>query len=173
MDDIRLSQQHKAAPSWVYPLLEIQGLETLCITWITNVTLNERAMRAAKMMRRSMLTNGDTMSKEGIRLRLDHYLAWINDGHRVQGCTAFLEIKADRHGNTLLTKVGARRGPKDPWNRSEDADLISNVEGLEVPSQEGLHFEPTEPDPSYTESDCGDRDTLNSVHGISDDEPDD
>ncbi|KAF2814792.1 uncharacterized protein BDZ99DRAFT_566733 [Mytilinidion resinicola] len=164
MDDLKLAQQHKATPSWIYPLFEIQGLETLCLTWVTNVTLIERAMRAAKLIRGSILTNGDTMGKEGIRLRLDHYLSWVNSYHRVKGRTVFLEIKNDRHGKSLLTKLGARRGPKDPWNRGEDADLIPDLEELEL--------DPVEPDPSYTESDCGDRDSLNSVHGFSDDEED-
>jgi hypothetical protein len=42
--------------TWILPLLDIRGVETLRLEWETNVTLVQRVLKAAKLMRIKMFT---------------------------------------------------------------------------------------------------------------------
>jgi hypothetical protein len=72
-------------------------------------------------------------------------------------------MQVNKHGESLLEDF-RRRGPKDLRDPYNDTDLEPDYEALPI-----FDFD----DLSYTASDFGDRDSLNSVHGWSDDETDD
>jgi hypothetical protein len=214
------SEPYRGVSDWVTPILTIKNLDRLTLRWsYTDVTCLGRALAAAKLMRSSMLKNGNIWkAQDGIRVCLRHKK---DCGYRGQDRRLVFDMDIDARGNSHLDHVRRVKFIPDGWCSSCGSFAASGKVGYKdcacgalkksyrghkglwtgndwdgKPLQNFLPEDVTDDDyyqanafadagfqlqfhgvcwyetgrEDYTDSDFGDNDSLNSVHGWSDNE---